>query len=46
MAKEKEKQLPIAKNEHVEFSKEVADREDFQAVKRANKADRRQEKKE
>lgn len=46
MANEKSKQLPIAKNENVEFSKEVADQEDFQALKRAQRADHRQEKKE
>lgn len=46
MTKEKNEQLPIEKNEDVEFSKDVANREDFRAVKRAHRADRRQEKKE
>lgn len=46
MTKEKKEQLPIEKNEDVEFSKEVADREDINAVKRAHRADNRQEKKE
>jgi len=41
----KRKNLPIAKNEDVEFSRELADREDFQALRRAHRADRRQEKK-
>jgi hypothetical protein len=40
----KNKQLPIAKNEDVEFSREFADREDFQAQRRAQRADKRQEK--
>ena len=37
------KQLPIAKNEDVEFSWELADEDDREAVRRAEEADRRQE---
>ncbi|GAA0377780.1 YfhD family protein [Bacillus horti] len=44
MAKKSRQQLPIAKNESVEFSMEYADREDLKALQRAKKADKRQEK--
>jgi hypothetical protein len=37
------KQLPIDKNEDVEFSWELADEDDREAVRRAEEADRRQE---
>jgi hypothetical protein len=46
MSKKDKEKLPIGKNEDVEFSKELADREDLQALKRANRADRSQDKKE
>jgi hypothetical protein len=45
MYKKSKDKLPVEKNEDVEFSKEVADREDYQALRRAHRADRRQEKK-
>ncbi|WP_082927949.1 YfhD family protein [Paenibacillus oryzisoli] len=35
--------LPVAKQEDVEFSAEVADRDDFEAAERAKAADDRQE---
>ncbi|MCZ8518698.1 MULTISPECIES: YfhD family protein [Paenibacillus] len=38
-----EGQLPIAKNEDVEFSSELADANDLQAQERADLADARQE---
>ncbi|WP_081792167.1 YfhD family protein [Caldalkalibacillus mannanilyticus] len=41
----KRKSIPIAKNEDVEFSRDLADRNDFEALRRAHRADRRQEKK-
>lgn len=34
--------LPIAKNEDVDYSAEMADEEDLEAVDRANQADARQ----
>lgn len=37
------KQLPINKVEDVEFSQELADQEDLEALKRAQEADRRQQ---
>jgi hypothetical protein len=40
---ERDKKLPIAKNEDVEFSMEAADEEDIEAVKRMEAADSRQE---
>jgi hypothetical protein len=43
-SEEKEKRkLPIAKNEQVEFSSEMADVDDIEAVIRAEEADNRQE---
>jgi hypothetical protein len=36
-------QLPIAKNEDVEFSAELADEDDFEALERAEEADCRQQ---
>lgn len=36
-------ELPVAKKEDVEFSKELADQEDLEALERANQADARQE---
>ncbi|CAM3438192.1 YfhD family protein [Marinicrinis lubricantis] len=36
-------QLPIGKNEDVEFSIEAADEDDLEALKRAEAADARQE---
>ncbi|MDD9268697.1 YfhD family protein [Paenibacillus sp. GCM10023248] len=42
-SQENQGKLPIAKNEDVEFSAEVADRDDFEAAERANAADHRQE---
>lgn len=35
--------LPVAKQEDVEFSAEIADRDDFEAAERAQAADERQE---
>lgn len=35
--------LPVAKQEDVEFSAEVADKDDFEAAERAQAADDRQE---
>jgi hypothetical protein len=43
MQKKNDRNLPIAKNEKVEFSAEVADSDDIEAVKRAEAADYRQE---
>jgi hypothetical protein len=40
---EKHSQLPVAKNEDVEFAAEVADRDDFEAAERAKAAGHRQE---
>lgn len=40
---EEQGKLPVAKNEDVEFSAEVADRDDFEAAERAEAADHRQE---
>ncbi|ASS66866.1 MULTISPECIES: YfhD family protein [unclassified Paenibacillus] len=37
------KDLPLGKNEDVEFSRELADREDLEALQRAEEADRRAE---
>lgn len=37
------KRLPVAKNEDVEFSQELADQADVTAQRRAEEADRRQE---
>ena len=37
------KQLPIVKNEDVEFAVEVADTDDFEAAERAQSAEYRQE---
>jgi len=39
--KNQEKKLPIAKNEDVEFSMEMADQEDLEALERMKAADRR-----
>jgi hypothetical protein len=39
-----ERKLPISKNEQVEFSAELADADDIEAVERAEAADYRQEK--
>ena len=41
--KQMKKQLPIAKNEDVEFSREMADEDDVEANNRAKAADQRQE---
>lgn len=41
----KKKKLPIAKEEDVEYSRELADKADIEAQKRAAAADKRQEKK-
>ncbi|WP_371320131.1 YfhD family protein [Chengkuizengella axinellae] len=40
--KESNKNLPISKNEDVEFSEELADEEDMKAQERAAEADHRQ----
>ncbi|CAG7634634.1 YfhD family protein [Paenibacillus allorhizosphaerae] len=37
------RKLPIAKQEDVEFSAEAADRDDLEALERAEEADARQE---
>ncbi|OXM86126.1 YfhD family protein [Paenibacillus rigui] len=37
------RQLPIAKNEDVEFSSEAADNEDLEALERSKEADARQQ---
>ncbi|MCI3923225.1 YfhD family protein [Paenibacillus sp. TRM 82003] len=39
----KNNKLPVAKNEDVEFSRELADDEDMEALERMEAADRRQE---
>jgi hypothetical protein len=39
----RELELPVAKNEDVEFSAELADEDDREAQERANAADQRQE---
>ena len=36
-------ELPVVKNEDVEFAAEVADADDFEAAERAQAADNRQE---
>lgn len=36
-------QLPIGKNEDVEFSRDLADADDLEALERSNEADARQE---
>jgi hypothetical protein len=38
-----EKQLPIARNEDVEFQMELADEDDLEALERSHEADDRQE---
>lgn len=43
MGKKRDKQLPIVKAEDVEFSAELADKEDRQAQARAKAADKREE---
>jgi hypothetical protein len=42
--KDAKEKIPVIKAEDVEFSRELADRDDFEAIKRARRADRRQEK--
>jgi len=42
-AKGQERQLPVGKNEDVEFSRELADEDDLEALERMHAADRRQE---
>lgn len=42
-SKRNEEQLPVARNEDVEFSWELADEEDREAMERMNAADRRQD---
>jgi hypothetical protein len=42
-SKDKNKMLPVGKKEDVEFSRELADQEDMEAVKRMEAADRRQQ---
>ncbi|MBP1961486.1 YfhD family protein [Paenibacillus aceris] len=42
-SQDKANQLPVSKNEDVEFAAEVADRDDFEAAERAEAADHRQE---
>ncbi len=46
LAKQSDKQvkLPIGKNEDVEFSREAADEDDFEALERAQAADGRVQK--
>ncbi len=41
--KQSNKQVPVEKNEDIEFSRELADQEDMEAVARAESADERQE---
>jgi hypothetical protein len=41
-AKQANKNFPIAKNEDVEFSEELADHDDLEALKRAHAANARQ----
>ncbi|ULL17672.1 YfhD family protein [Paenibacillus sp. H1-7] len=40
---QKNRKLPIAKNEDVDYSAEMADENDLEAVERANQADTRQQ---
>ncbi|MDQ1912897.1 YfhD family protein [Paenibacillus sp. GD4] len=40
---ERSRQLPIAKNEDVEFSAELADADDMEAAERGDQADARQQ---
>ncbi|GGI43520.1 hypothetical protein GCM10008018_02530 [Paenibacillus marchantiophytorum] len=40
---EQQSQLPVVKNEDVEFAAESADQDDFEAAERAQAADHRQE---
>ncbi|MFC6332048.1 YfhD family protein [Paenibacillus septentrionalis] len=40
---QRHKNLPVNKVEDVEFSRELADQEDLEALERAEKADRRQQ---
>lgn len=40
---EKQRNLPIAKNEDVEFSAELADADDLEAAERGDMADARQQ---
>jgi len=40
---ERKHDLPVAKNEDVEFSRELADEDDLEALERMEAADRRQE---
>jgi hypothetical protein len=40
---QEESQLPVVKNEDVEFTAEIADADDFEAAERAQAADYRQE---
>ncbi|MFC0212040.1 YfhD family protein [Paenibacillus chartarius] len=37
------RELPIGKNEDVEFAKDMADEDDLEALERAHEADARQE---
>lgn len=41
----RKKETPIAKTEDVEFSRDMADRDDFEALRRSKKADKRAENK-
>lgn len=41
--REQDKHLPVAKSEDVEFSAELADADDLEALERADEADCRQE---
>ncbi|MDF2964410.1 MAG: YfhD-like protein [Paenibacillus sp.] len=41
--RESQQRLPIGKNEDVDYSAEMADEDDLEAVERANQADARQE---
>lgn len=43
MENNSEKQLPVGKNEDVEFSQDIADDNDVEAQERAKAADNRQE---
>nr|WP_090815937.1 YfhD family protein [Paenibacillus sp. yr247] len=40
---QEQRQLPVVKNEDVEFAAEIADENDFEAAERAQAADYRQE---
>jgi len=40
---ESKRELPVAKNEDVEYSAEMADEEDLEAAERAQEADARQQ---